>query len=196
MSARTELCHHDDGTKKQTFIRNGEKWTRIPLSRTAGGDKKFAVVSIIGQCLYPWASLIATQLSGLWAAKWPEHSSPHSFVASEVFRGQPARQCEQNIPKMRVEIGSGWDISCCQEVICIKHFLSAEKLLEKEWLFWVKSTILCLFAFVPWSPSWPNISPLVYHVLACCSGLLTSNISIYCGARSVLSTMYILLLFP
>ena len=110
--------------------------------------------------------------------------------------GQPARQCEQNIPKMRVEIGSGWDISCCQEVICIKHFLSAEKLLEKEWLFWVKSTILCLFAFVPWSPSWPNISPLVYHVLACCSGLLTSNISIYCGARSVLSTMYILLLFP
>ena len=28
--------------------------------------------------------------------------------------------------QMKVEIGSGWDISYCQKVICIKHFLSAE----------------------------------------------------------------------
>ena len=34
--------------------------------------------------------------------------------------------------QMREEIGSGWDISYCQEVICIKHFLSA-KALRTRW---------------------------------------------------------------
>ena len=37
---------------------------------------------------------------------------------------------------------------------------------------------MIVFSF-PCTRSWPNISPLVYHVIACCSGLLTSHISIY-----------------
>ena len=61
-------------------------------------------------------------------------------------------------------------------MICIKHFLSAEAL-RKRMIVLGKNTNLLHFP----APSWPNISALVYHMLACCSDLLTSNIS-YCQA--------------
>ena len=127
------------GPRNKLFIRNGEKWTRILFSWTAGEEQTRSLQ------LYRLSANVCI-LEPQWlqhscqVSKRPNDPSTHLLTVllhPRYSEGQPDPQCEQNISKMRVEIGSGGDISCCQEVICIKHFL-AEKILEKEeWLFWI-----------------------------------------------------------
>ena len=142
------------GPRNKLFIRNGEKWTRILLFWTAGEETRslqlyrLSASSVCVSLSLPDCNRVVRSLSGQMTRELI--SQQFCCIWGMYSGGRPDPQCEQNISEMRrVEIGSGWDISCCQELICIKHFLSAEKLLEKEWLFWVKSTILCLFAGLP-----------------------------------------------